>query len=90
MRRLNSERRESEPADDHRLFFGLLFPGVRDVRQLHPEVAGVGRAQQPGRQGDDAAANQLLDLAVEALHPFQLAVPHRIEQGLAVDITRPR
>ena len=55
-----------------------------DVCELDPQVAGVGGVEQPGRHGDHPGANKLLDLAVEVLHPVELAVHHGVEQRLAL------
>ena len=74
-------RRPSRPLSSPLLGLADLFEHVGD---LDLQVRDVGRVAEAGLDRDRAGADQLLDLAVEVLHPIVGADFHGVEQRLAV------
>src|ERR1700744_882288 len=64
------------------LLCGSALEFVRHIRNAEAQIPWIRGERQSSFEIDDAIANQFLDVAIEVLHAFLVAVAHAVEQRL--------
>ncbi len=59
---------------------GEIVLAIEEIGELEAEIALVGGIGQADFDADDPGANHLLNLVIEVLHPFRLAVAHSVKE----------
>src|SRR5712692_8531749 len=59
---------------------GEIVLAIEEIGELEAEIALVGGVGQADFDADDPGANHLLNLVIEVLHPFRLAVAHSVKE----------